>query len=58
MLFRSNLFFIASAKYGHCPLKLEKVFKFCNNVHVRNTAQESKMIALGSYLFHDVVNQT
>ncbi len=25
---------------------------------VRDTAQESEMNALGSYLFHDVVNQT
>jgi hypothetical protein len=27
-------------------------------VIVRDTAQESEMNALGSYLFHDVVNQT
>jgi hypothetical protein len=28
------------------------------DVLVRNAAQESKMNALGSFLFHDVVNQT
>ncbi len=33
-------------------------YKGCDTVPVRNAAQESKMNALGSYLFHYVVNKT